>query len=485
MPLEHLQQLFEQVGETAQRLAQLRATTGSLVLGGRVAESESVATVDDLKRQLGAPVLNATLAAGEVSKIADTIGEAIAKHLAAQSAPSRPSDTEAKSAPRQDAPDVGKGLLEKLSPKTWFDAGLRLADYVEKQEKAGKAVDNFTRALALASRFLYGFTTGRVIMPSGRRLPWRRAAAIALRRVRSLKPVRSLLTMPDRILRRTSRQMAKSGAVQRVVLRPLSEKPSSTVPALTRAIRGESVSTVTAAGVQGLEKTGEAVAKAAAVGAAGAGTAGAGAGGAAAGGGGAAAGGAAAGGTSATVLGALAAAGPVGIVIGALVALAAAVVMAAAAVRKFTVGVKEQAENLLHQRFAKYGAMSPSIAYSEARIEAYELGSKIRYAHATAQTTAQLTQAFIRLREEMEPMNRAIINIQNIAATILVHVARGVNFLLKLMPIVPILEWIAKQLAGEPPSMDIPAESLLRGLEGLQGQRPRNPPPQGGLPPWQ
>lgn len=483
MPLEHLQQLFEQVGETAQRLAQLRATTGSLVLGGRVAESESVATVDDLKRQLGAPVLNATLAAGEVTKIADTIGEAIAKHLAAQSAPSRPSDTEAKSAPRQDAPDVGKGLLEKLSPKTWFDAGLRLADYVEKLEKAGKAVDNFTRALALASRFLYGFTTGRVIMPSGRRLPWRRAAAIALRRVRSLKPVRSLLTMPDRILRRTSHEMAKSGAVQRVVLRPLSEKPSSTVPALTRAIRGQ-VET-SAVQDQAVAKAGEKVTGAITVGAAGAGTAGASAGGAAAGGGGAAAGGAAAGGTSATVLGALAAAGPVGIVIGALVALAAAVVMAAAAVRKFTVGVKEQAENLLHQRFAKYGAVSPSIAYSEARIEAYELGSKIRYANATAQTTAQLTQAFIRLREEMEPMNRAIINIQNIAATILVHVARGVNFLLKLMPIVPILEWIAKQLAGEPPSMDIPAESLLRGLEGLQGQRPRNPPPQGGLPPWQ
>jgi hypothetical protein len=192
-------------------------------------------------------------------------------------------------------------------------------------------------------------------------------------------------------------------------------------------------------------------------------------------------------GTAAATIGrgALALAGPVGVAAAVIMTLVSAIVMAVTGLRKFTYSVYESSKALVHSRFEKYAQFSPAMGAAEARLEAYDIGSRMRYARATSATTVQLTEALIQLRREMGPINRAMINMQNIMATMLIHVARGLNVLLRIGLITPLVEWVLKKLAGETPEREMPAEAFLRSLENIANPRGRNLPPQGGLPPWQ
>ncbi len=485
MPIERLEKLFGEVGEAAQRLAQLKAQAGAVVMGGVVAQSENVKSIQDLYAQIkrtdpAAAVPKAARQAETLAKQREEITRALVEALRKTLADNKPESGRSK----KETQDDKKSLLQRIPPVSWVEAGLHLAKYVEQQDRAGRAVDVFTRALAVAARFLYSMTTGKVITRSGQTIPWRRAAARALRRVPAMRSLRRMLMLPDLVIRPMMRHMAKSGAITRTVVQRVrsGRRPSAghIVPQVAR----------TAGIASRLARTGQAATGIAAGGARGAAAAGtaarlaAGAGQAAASG---ATGAAASGATGAAAgigAAALAAAGPVGVVVGAVIAFTAVLIGAVVALRKFTVGVKESTERLLGERFMKYAAVNPTIAAAQARLEAYEIGSKIRYGQATAGTTMQLTQAFIKLREEMGPLNRTLLNVQTLAATLLVHVARGVNLLLKMTAVLPLIDWLVKKLGGEAPKLDMPVETLLRGLEGLQGNRPRNPPPQGGLPPW-
>lgn len=529
MPIERLEKLFGEVGEAAQRLAQLKAQAGELVFGGRVAHSEKVQSIADLYAQTrrGEMAMAAPSAAPQAETLTrqgETLARALIEALKTVLEGHKPETL----APRSQSAEheSRKGLLQRMPPVSWLEAGLKLGDYVQKQEQAGRAVDGFTRALAVASRFLYGMTTGKVVTASGQRLPWRRAMARALRKLPKMQGPRRLLMLPDLLIRRPIRHLAASGAIPRKILRPI-KIPTGATPAKvvtpTRLLIGAadnahttthqkavSPGTLTSGGGDAANLTGAIprkilrpmkmlsggrglgnvagaitrVAGAASGGGGGGGAAGlvarvaAGAGAAGAGGG------AGAGAAAAAGAGILAAAGPVGVAVGAVVAFVGVLVGAVVALRKFTTGVKESAEGLLRRRFLEYAPYNPTIAAAQARLEAYDIGSKIRYGQATAGTTMQLTQAFIKLREEMGPLNRTLLNVQTLAATLLVHVARGVNLLLKMTAVVPLIDWLVKKLGGEAPKLDMPVETLLRGLEGLQGNRPRNPPPQGGLPPW-
>lgn len=465
MPLEQLERLFEQVGQAAEKMAALREGTGPVTIGGRVALSEAVHSIHDLYRQLGRGPADNTPAAQPQTEWREVVSllrklVSLQERGGEQAAVTKktPSD-----APRQP-------VLSRIPPGSWIEAGLKLATYVEKQERAGKAVDGFTRALAVASRFLYSFTTGRVITPSGQRIPWRRALARALRRSPGMRPLRHVLSLPDVILRRVARQVriAQGGRA---------------VPRLGQAVKtvGEVRSGIVQAGAG---RAGQAAAARAAGAAAGrlAAGAGAGAGAGAAGAGGAA--GAAGAGGAAAAGSALAAAGPVGAAIGAVVALVAILVAAVVALRKFTVSVRESAEALLQSRFSKYGALNPTIAFAEARYEAYDIQSRIREGQATAATTLALTRATIQLRQEMGPINRSLLNLQTVGTLLLVHVARAVNLLLRLSVIPSLLDVIIRRLGWSQPEPQMPLETFLGELE-RQVPMPRNVPPQGGLPPWQ
>ncbi|MGB9690040.1 hypothetical protein, partial [Thermogutta sp.] len=204
MPLEQLQKLFEQVGEAAERLSQLRA--GTLSLGGRVAISETVQSVADLRRQLGQKDNDETVRRPLASEDLRTIVNEV-KRLNERLKAEEKKSEESRKTRDADGEKEKASLIKRIPLVSWVEAGLTLADYVDKQKKAGKAVDSFTYSLAVASRFLYSFTTGRVITPSGQRIPWRRALARALRRYPALRPVRRLLTTPDILLRRTARHI--------------------------------------------------------------------------------------------------------------------------------------------------------------------------------------------------------------------------------------------------------------------------------------
>jgi len=477
MPIERLEKLFHDVGEAAQRLAQLKAQAGAVVMGGVVAQSENVKSIQDLYAQIkrtdpAAAVPKAARQAETLAKQREEITRALVEALRKTLADNKPESGRSK----KETQDDKKSLLQRIPPVSWVEAGLHLAKYVEQQDRAGRAVDVFTRALAVAARFLYSMTTGKVITRSGQTIPWRRAAARALRRVPAMRSLRRMLMLPDLVIRPTMRHMAKSGAITRTVVQRVrsGRRPSAghIVPQVARtagiasrlARTGQAATGIAAGGARGAAAAGTAARLAAGAGQAAA----SGATGAAAGIGAAA----------------LAAAGPVGVVVGAVIAFTAVLIGAVVALRKFTVGVKESTERLLGERFMKYAAVNPTIAAAQARLEAYEIGSKIRYGQATAATTVQLTEAYIALRREMGDMNRTLLNVQAIGATMLVHVARGVNLLLKMTAIIPMIDWLVKLLGHNEPRIDMPVEQFLRGLEGLQGNRARNQPPKGGLPPW-
>jgi hypothetical protein len=501
VPLEHLEKLFSEIGEAAEKLAAIRAqTTGPTVVGGRVARSEDVRSVADIYAQTkgiaGVPLSQAIpeadpLMSKKTNALAQSIAKAIRESLA-RTQGTKP-DTLAESiakAIRQSLaethapakatapPEKQKsGLLEsvkRLPPLSWVEAGLKLAEYAEKQEEAGKAVDGFTRAVGAAARFLYSMATGNVILHSGRRVPWRRALAVAMRGNRANRRLRRALVYPDIVLRRLRRTLASAHR-----LSPPGPKAATKAAATTAARSARAESQLARAArtppqsgaARGASALGTTAAQALARGA----------------GAGAQAG--AAEGAVTIAFGtvgraALALASPVGAAVGAVIALTAAVVAAVTALRKFTVSVYESSKAILTNRFERFAQFNPAIGAAQARVEASEIRSRINTAQATSGTTVLLTEALLQLGKEMGPINRALINVQNLAAILLIQVARGVNALVKLTVIVPLIDWISRKL-GKNDQKDMPVEEFLRALEGLAGNQPRNPPPKGGLPPWQ
>lgn len=493
MPLEHLEKLFSEIGEAAEKLAAIKAQLGGqMVIGGRVARSEDVRSVADIYAQtranLGVP-LGQAISQGEALSRAQTdlLAESIAKAITESVARTQ-------AGPKATAPPEKpkSGLLEsvkRLPPMSWLEAGLKLAEYAEKQEAAGKAVDRFTRAVGAASRFLYSMATGNVILRSGRRVPWRRALAVAMRGHPANRRLRRALLYPDIVLRRLRRTLA-SAHTSAPPGRRAARKAADTANA-ARALKGAAqpaAETARSALAQGqLPQAAEAPPQSGAAG--GASAAGITAAQTVARGAGAGAQAGAAEGAATTAAGAvgraaLALASPVGVAVGAVVALIAAIVAAAIGLRRFTVAVFESSKALLMSRFERYAQFNPAIGAAQARLEASEIHSRLHTGQATSWSTVQLTESLIQLRKEMGPINRAVINVQNIGATLLVHAARAVNALLKLTVIIPLIDWISRKLGKNDPK-DMPVEEFLRALEGLAGNHPRNPPPKGGLPPWQ
>jgi hypothetical protein len=493
VPLEHLEKLFSEIGEAAEKLAAIKAQLGGqMVIGGRVARSEDVRSVADIYAQtranLGVP-LGQAISQGEALSRAQTdlLAESIAKAMSESLARTQGGP---KATPPPEKPK--SGLLEsvkRLPPLSWMEAGLKLAEYAEKQQAAGKAVDGFTAAVGAAARFLYSMATGNVILRSGRRVPWRRALAVALRGHPANRGLRRALLYPDLVLRRLRRTLTSAHTSAPPGGRA-ARKAADTANA-ARALKGAAqpaAETARSALAEG--QLGQAVKATPQSGAAGGASAagvtaaqtlarGAGAGAQAG-----AAEGAATGAAGAVGRAALALASPVGVAVGAVVALIAAVVAAVVGLRKFTVAVVESSKALLMNRFERYAQFSPAIGAAQARLEASEIRERLETAQATSWTTVQLTESLIQLRKEMAPINRALINVQNLAAILLIHAARAVNALLKLTVIVPLIDWISRKL-GKNDQKDMPVEEFLRALEGLAGNHPRNPPPKGGLPPWQ
>lgn len=513
MPLEQLEKLFESVGQAAEQFARLKQEQ-HVVMGGRVAISEAVSSVSDLYRQIGRSV-------PATSQTDQRQGSAPAQHwreiieqlrtLITELKEARPKQTKAE---HQREPPLARRLAQYLPPNL-LEAGIKLGDYIAKQERAGRAVDRFTLALAIASRFLYSLTTGRVITPAGLRLPWRRALARSLRRFPATRSLRRILMAPDLVLRRTQRHIAQAlqeqsrPAVRRMVrgVRELRQQRERLLRPAPRAESGMALQPLgqdlAAAGVarlaaggasraavaEGAAAAGLAAGAAAAGGAAAGAGAGIGAGAAAAGGaaagagagigaGAAAAGGAAAGGAAA-----MGAATIIGAVVAVLTLLVVAIIATIVAMRKFTTMVRDAAEAMLQARFAKYAEFSPQIAYAKAKYEAYDIQHRIREGAATGPATLALTQSLIELRREMGPMNRALLNLQLIGMRALVNIARGINAILKITRIVELLEIIAGNTKLPTPPMETPAQTFLTELE--KGMNiPRNPIP-GGLPPWQ
>ena len=471
MPLERLERLFSEIGEAAEKLAAIRAQLGGgMVIGGPVAHSEAVRSVADIYAQTNkaasVPLTEATARAEALSRAKlDSVTERLTKAISQSLAQA---EGRAKGSAPPEKPK--SGLLEsvkRLPPVSWVEAGLKVAEYVEKQEAAGKAVDGFTRAVGVAARFLYSMVTGNVILRSGRRVPWRRALAVAMRGSPANRGLRRALLYPDIALRRVRRTLASAQTSPRPGPTAARQAAESANAASALKVAAQATPQFRAPDAALGTTAAQALAR------------GAGAG-------------ARAGvvqGAATTAVGtagraALALASPIGLAVGAIIALTAAIVAAVVGLRKFTVSVAESTKALLARRFEQYAQFNPAIGAAQARMEASAIGTRIRIAEGTSATTVQLTNALLQLGKEMEPINRALINAQNIAAILLIQVARGVNALIKLTAIVPLIEWITRFL-GQKNQQKAPVEEFLRALEGLGGNHPRNPPPKGGFPPWQ
>jgi len=378
MPLEQLEKLFETVGHAAEQFARLKSQK-EVVVGGKVAISETVFSVADLYRQIGRSVPTTPQGGQQQLGVPPQHWRELIEQLrtlVAELKESRPkqSDAESPKAHRaiRSAPQREGGLVHRLAqylPPNLLEAGIKLGDYIAKQERAGRAVDRFTLALAVASRFLYSLATGRIIIPAGLRLPWRRALARSLRRLPAARNLRRILMAPDIILRRTWRHIAQAikphsgAAIRRITqrMREIREEREEVLnrvpPAQTGMLRQPIAQDLAAAGFARLAAGGvsrAAVAEgatAAGLAAGGAAAAGAGAGigaGAAAGGAGAGIGaGAAAGGAGAGGAAAMGAATIIGAVVAVLAVLIAALIAAIVAMRKFTTMVRDAAEAML------------------------------------------------------------------------------------------------------------------------------------------
>lgn len=320
MPLEQLQKLFEEIGQTAERLSRLRRE-GEATLGGRVARSESVHSVADLYAQLGQG--QAALAIKPIERLTQQL-EKLNERLASQE---KRAEAEG---------GGGPSFWRRLQPRHWMDPLLRFSNYVAGQQAAGQSVDPLTYRLAWASRFLYSFSTGRVVTPSGRAIPWRRALAARLRGRRWTRPIRRALLAPDIAMRRARLAWTAAQGGGRAL----------------GAVRAAA----SAAGVAG---------RLAAAGAAGAGAAGAGASGAGAAGAGAA---------GATGLGAASA---LGVAAGAVTGFAAAVIGGTMALGKFVGAVRESASASL-ESYRQYAEMAPAMAAVLSQKDVFDMQERAR-----------------------------------------------------------------------------------------------------------
>ena len=323
MPLEHLEKLFEQVGQTAERLARLR--NQEIAWGGRVGHSETIRSVADLYTQLHGGLGQQTPLIKAIERLSSKL-EALQQTLVKQD--------------RQTEGVAGPSVWRRLQPHRLLEPLLRFGQWTAQQEAAGLPLHPLVSALGHGSQFLYSFATGRVIMPSGRAVPWRRVVAARLRKYRWARPIRQALLSPDIAMRRIRLAWAKaqaSGAMGRFVL---------------------------GAGL-----------RAGAAGAGAAGTAGVGA-------------------TSAGAAGAAGAAGIgaasiAGVIAGAVVAigaLIAATITAAIALGKFTGSVRESASAALEAK-RQYAITTPAIAAVLSQKEVIDLAETARRGRMLASIT--------------------------------------------------------------------------------------------------
>lgn len=448
MPLEHLEKLFEEIGRAAEQASKISG-------GGRVAQSETVRSVADLYHQLGK--------IGPSTYFVSTV-ERLQKQM------------EQLSKSRQ---------IQDTSPQRgvhhWLDPLARFSHHVQKLQEAGQAVDRFTYSLASAARFLYSFATGRIVMPSGRTVPWRRVLASRLRGARWAKPLRKALLAPDIALHKTRQTLRAARQTPRTRLARLDAIRSVTAPrAAAGAEAGAGATAAGATGTAAAGATGAAAARAAGAAAAAetTGATAAGTGATAAGTGAAAAG----------ATGALAAAGPVGIAVAAILLVVAAFGLAVAALYKFNQAVLSASETMLAKRFERYADWNPQIAYAQARLEAYDIGTRIRTGQATAQSTLALTESLIALKQELEPIQAGLIIFANYLMTGVVQIARLVTWMAKLSPmlngILYFLSAMAKSEQLKTAKFEFPYARFLRFLEEAEKPHWFNPPPGGGKPPW-
>lgn len=430
MSLERLEKLFEALGRAAEEAARLRvineqaaaaaAAGGPVAVGGPVAQSEMVRNIRDIKAQT-APALSLAGGSGKPAELVQEIRLEIAKLIRASEG--RKADSSA----------VG-GPVERSAR-----AILGIADFVRRQEEAGRAVTRFTRALAYASSFLYSFTTGRVITRSGRTLPGRRALAVALRRLPGTKRLRGWLQAPDRLLRPAMRELR--GALGRPAAKPLRAAPAGvSAGRAASAARAGAASAGTAAAARGAATAAAGIASISALGAA---------------------------------------AGAVGAFIGALI-------LAVIAMRKFTTAAASFAQSMLQRQFAELAPRSAHYSLAQARLQAFEIRDSMSRGKASGPTAILLTDALIKLRQEMGPITRAAVIYGHLFAYSLVQIARLLNAILMIgKPAVEIAEKIAYALDRLLPKSEIPLASFLKDLEEARTAKPRTPPPQGGFPPWQ
>jgi len=571
MPLESLEKLFEQVGQAAEALARLRGETSGqnkaqnqpTIMGGRVAQSETVRTVADLKAQLGmqppSPAGQAaqsgpqTIVTG-ILKLAESLGlidpkakaapldqlkEALEKTVRAAEKLAQVLQGK----PEGKAGESGKkkrgiiGTAVTFLPRQlahsmdWMFQLLRYDAY----RKAGqRRLSQPTEFVTTAAATLYGAMTGKVITPSRRAMPWRRAAAIMLRKKPGFKWLRSVLTLPDRLLRSITRDLARAGMTRRRSLTTLagagaelarnaatiagggdedsqeSEPVSTEQPKKRRhSILGKTAAKVAGQAAEqaakrygpqlaarmgigaaesgaGAAAGGQAAGLAAGAGAAAAGEAAAGAGVAA--GAGAAAGDAAAAaglGAGAAASGASIASG-VGVVVGIILAFVVALAAAVYMVYKFVRRVRELNEAWSAYFVAKYGDYSAAGAYAQARIQAYEIERRTSGGERLAPYIIRNTEAVIQLREDFRQWERVRTMAGTAIASVMANAAHGimsrVNGLLK--PVLDRVERFLDRVIGKIDEPRLPVDEFLRALEqNAGGAIARNPPPRPN-PPW-
>ena len=345
MPLEHLEKLFNEIGQTAERLARIRHQ--ELVWGGRVGKSESIQTVADLYAQLGRGQVNLAPLAKAMDRLTEQL-ERLQQSIEGK---------------QQTEP--GPSILRRAMPHRLLEPLLRFGHWVSQQEAAGRPVHPLVSALGRGSQFLYSFATGRVIMPSGRAVPWRRVLAARLRGRRWARPIRQALLGPD-ILRRRVRLAWSEAQAGR----------AAGAGARAAGVAGR-LGQLAAAGTAG-----------AGAGAAGAGAAGAGAG----------AGTGAAGAAGAAGIGAASIVGVVAGVVVAIVALVAAVIAATVALGKFVGSLRESASAALEAK-RQYAITTPAIAAALSQKEVMDLAETARRGRMMASTTQAELAAYGRWQE--------------------------------------------------------------------------------------
>lgn len=310
----------------------------------------------------------------------------------------------------------------------------RFSDVIERQVRAGRQVDRFSVALAVASRALLGFA-GRVAIRPGRYVGPLRAAAYSMRhaarRSAVLRSVRGALLAPSRVARRV-----------RQTIRPA--RPTMARTALRAAAGGA------AAG-----------------------------GGATALGGGAAASGAAGGGAAAaggTAAAAIGAAGPIGLAAAAVAASVGTILAANAAIQRWT-------ESILQSRYqlAEYSAV---IGRAQAERQAAQIRENVITGRQTGSSTLLLTRQLVALRREWQPVKSLLMNLVNVGGSLAVQSLRIANLLAASAPTIrmanDLLGRIADRLASHDRDFRPP---MLDWLEDLATQPPERDPPGGRNPP--